>query len=588
MIIPINFQSSFSSIKDDGINTYEVQIIALGSKFGVLGAPGVNIAGTVLGTFSTGVLSVPFSIINTTGADVAAAFSGTFKSSVVLNDEILPEDIKIGFRVQSNTGYSNWKYLHFEAICNPATVNLTVTAPDGMIENQQKQNWSITIQAVRGDGTSLQVNDVLLIEFIKEDASIFGYGFIPVGGDPTDPADIINENNWNKIVNNDGKIGTYITLNNSFSSINLFNGTTNFYFAKKLWAVDNNLAGVDAGENLTIRVTALDITCNQTPVPDTGIMTPATFAEMLLPFAGKQSATPYPEYRYPLVNKVIGGNMCSGSEWFGISLRNGALTSTIKEVRIITDGNTDTFNTDNSPIHFPLPPLAHGNGITSCATPLNNSSTPLIGFDLSAYFTDPGSPYFQGVASTEHATGHIKLMLEIDYDVTYYGLVTVLMELSMYIDAINSDDPDHKPELWLFDNTSTSILIVRGDAAVYGNNTTASGLSVNLAFNINNTKVSAIGATVWTANTKVQISNTPGLIPGAFTEYNIISPTSAPVSGGIPATPDLSIDADSININHMFPSEGIYYIKIVAETDATVDSKIFSSESEGYLIVASA
>ena len=581
------FQSAYSSIKDTGITLYEVQVLALGSRYGDSGAGGINVVNTLLGTFSTASLGVPMVIANQTGADVAAAFSGTFKNAVNLNDALLPEDIKLGFRVTTATGVSKWHYIHFEAICPPAEVVLTLSAPDGMTTNQQKQNWKWEIQAQRGDGSQMQVGDFILLEIIRS-GNVIAYANVPIGGDPTDPQDIPNEFNWNNVTANDTNIGTYLTLNASFSSLNLFNGNTELYFAKKLWATAIGYAGINAGENITIRVTAVDASCNQTPTPDEGVMTPIIFAEIFLPFVGKQSAGPYPEYRYPLVNPVIGGSLCSGSEWWGFSLRNGALTSPISEIRINTDGNIDTFNTDNSPIHFPLPPLTHGDTAPSCSTPLNNLSTPLIGFDMSAYFTDPLNAYNKGITSMiEEANGHIRPSLEIDFDVPYYGTVTVNMNFSMAIEATNADDPNHKDELWSFDNTSTSILIVRGDAAVYGNNTAAVGLAVNLAFNVNNTRVANTGAANWTANTKVQISQTAGLAPGAFDEYDIISPPGPDVTGSIPTVPNLDVDADSININHMFPAEGIYYIKIVVETDASPDGKVFKSEAEGYLMVAS-
>lgn len=587
MIENVNFNDFYSSIKDyQGITLHELEVRAMGTIFGV---PGGSPEDTVLGTFDTANPADPIVIVNQAGPDVAGAFSGSISTFAAVDRALLPEDIKFCYRVTTATGVSLWHCIHFQAICPPGTATITVSSPDAMVENAQVQNWVWDIQAQRGDGTALGVNDFVLLEIVRDSTSaVLAYAFVPVGGDPTNTNDVVNENNWNKVNDRDGKAGGYITVVNSFSSPNLDTGNTQVKFAKKLWAVDNGLAGIGAGEDINIRVTSIDSTCNQTPTPDSGTMTPITFAEILLPFMGKQSATPYPEYRYPVGNPVVGGNQCLPDEWFGNSLRNGALTSPISEIRFDVDDDAlaiDTFNAVNSPIHFPLPPLVHNDSIISCT---GGTSTPLLGFDFAAYYVDPGNSYNKGItAMVEEANGHIRCSAEVDYDVNYFGLVTVKMNWSQYVEAENADDPVYHPKLWNFDNATTRTLIVRGDAAVYGNNTFATGLTVNLAFNVNNTRVASTGATAWTANTKVQISQTSGLVPGTLDDYDIISPPGPGVSGSLPATPDAGISAISININRVFPDEGIYYIKIVAETDASPDSKVFKSEAEGYLILAS-
>lgn len=587
MIERLTFDRYWSSIKDGaGITLHEIEIRAMGSVFGIPGG-GAAPEDTVLGTFSTASLGVAINITNQTGADVAAAISGTFDTTVDVDRSLLPEDIKFCYRVTTATGASIWHCVHKEAICAPGIADVTVSPPDAMLEDTQLQNWVWNIQAQKGNGNPLGAGDFVLIELVREDDTVHSFAYVPVGGDPTDPNDILIENNWNSLLPGDGKSGGYITVIASFSSPNLDSGATQLKFSKKLWAVDNGIAGVDSGETLTVRVSSIDSTCNQTPTPDEGDMTPIIFAEMLLPFMGKQAATPFSEYRYPTHVPIAGGNPCSGDEWFGNSLRNGALTSPISEIRFdVDDDATDvrTFNFANSPIHFPLPPLVQGDAFISC-TP--GSSTPNIGFDFGAYYVDPLNSYHSVGVGQELASGHIRNSAEIDFDVSYFGLVTVRMNWSMYVEAENNDDPEFKPELWDYDDATTRTLIVRGDSEVYGQNTTNSGLTVSLAFNINTTRVSLTGATAWTANTKVDISQTPGLIPGVLDSYDITVPSGAGVSGGLADPPNAGIAANSISINRVFPSEGIFYVRIVAETDASPDGKVFRSEAEGYLLLAS-
>lgn len=168
------------------------------------------------------------------------------------------------------------------------------------------------------------------------------------------------------------------------------------------------------------------------------------------------------------------------------------------------------------------------------------------------------------------------------------------MNFSLWMEAINNNDAETYPiEDWIFDSATSGSLIARGDSAVYGQQTESNGLAVDIALNVNNTRLDRFynggGPVEWVTFDDrfigMEIWNDPtGALAGGSTVYRLVQPVSAGVSGFVADPPSAGVNATSLTVNHMFPSEGVFF----AQTRFVLNGVGSETRIEGYVVLASA
>lgn len=528
------------------ITLWEVIVEALGSIDGQTGV-GETAAGTQLAHFNAGSSPIAFNMVDDTGGgsnNVVPAFTGSFPDNALLDRDLLPEDILIKYRITDDCGTGEFFQITETTDCDQPTGAVAVTL-NIMEEGHYHFDLNLNESA-----------DYIIFEIRRGlDNSLLGTAKISVGDNVL--TTVSDDVNWISTGDNDGNIATYLTpvTNVLLTEGDLLGAGWSIDFDKLQFMIDRGFVDPDDNNTeLILTISPGNDGCEQ-PVNDyTDTIPEAIFADVFIPFVGKQTATPVPEIEWD------GSAPNCGNNWGGLGVRNGSMSGFIDEIRIdhFTDLTINRTANSGTSVLFPLSPITDGDGAANPCGPAN--PTPAIGFDDSAILDDNVvniagvSPNFTGEVLDDFTC-------EIDYSAGTVAVTTIVKGFIGF--AVSSDDDQ---ATWNFGISGNWILIARGDALVYGTVTTGTIGNITFHFNVNDSHLGSNGGASSWVTQEIRVADTPGPAPGSYTTYgNIMTNNGSGTPAGTSRTTNIAQ-------THNFSAVGLYKVFIEVETDNAYNS----------------